>query len=516
MSESPLKIVAAILDKQELTLYDHTGQTHIIYQGDPRLVGLVATIIPEIRAKSYALVTLEGDLPPNIYKEYEERSGGFVRFFKVARATLNSIFSRRQEAAAQGPSIVMAAGNIPVPQEPDVLIKTDNTLAAAPPISVLSISDSDQHVVDEIIRNAKPAQDPKFTENVKPTKDVEDNSGSTIVAITSENKVIPNIQNMEKHMRQSLDLNTPGMKKFIERISKVKRGHSVQDLLQFMQHGDLPVADDGSIIIYKLLYRAAGSKTQYVDAHTRKVTQRVGSMVFMNESLVDKNRNEDCSDGLHVAQRSYLRTFNGDVCILGRVQPEDVIAVPRHATNKMRVCGYEILAELSENAMRRLKANLDFTTNESDQRLLGKAIRGEFPPFDQFVEITQKMGGGVKVYPRDVKPAVPVVTTPDEPRSPVAVAALPDETPATPAMNAPVVAPKVVQAAIEEDKVNKPPTRAEVAQGLWNTFNEAKSAADKATAAQMLLDMKKKFKVSWFNLGFKESPEETLKAATKP
>jgi hypothetical protein len=29
----------------------------------------------------------------------------------------------------------------------------------------------------------------------------------------------------------------------------------------------------------------------------------------------------------------------------------------------------------------------------------------------------------------------------------------------------------------------------------------------------MLLDMKKKTKISWFNMGFESSPEDTLKAA---
>jgi hypothetical protein len=488
-----LRVVAAILDGQELTLYAENGDTTVIQQGDPRLYGMVTTIIPEIRSKGFALVDLD-DGPPNAFQKYEEQSGGFVRFFKIAKKTLSNIFSRRQDA----PTVIMGAGTIPEPK---------NT----PAIPVMTISD--QQVVDEIIKHAKPSTDSGFTKGVQPVKDVESLEGSTIVAVTADNKVVPNIHNMEKHIHHAVTHNTVGMKHFIDRVSKVQRGHSVQDLMQFMQHGDLPIADDGSIIIYKILYRKQNEKNHYIDAHTKLITQRVGSYVFMNEKLVDMDRSVDCSNGLHVAQRSYLSGFHGDVCVLGRVRPEDVIAVPRHATNKMRVCGYEILAELSDDAFRKLKSNKPFTDSSTDQQLLAKAIRGEFAPFDQFVEITGQQGKGVKIYPVKTPAAVQPIP---EVQTPPTVQALPELAPSQgPDLSAPVVSPKEITQVIAEDKINKPPTRAEIAQGLWTTFNEATSVPDKATAAQFLLDMKKKAKVSWFSLGFKESPEETLKAATK-
>jgi hypothetical protein len=489
----PLKIVAAILDRQELLLYEDNGTTHIIPQGDPRLAGMVATIIPEIRSKAYAMVTLElDDTPLNVFREYEKKTNGLTRFFRVARATLKTIFSNKREAEAN--QVVVAAGTIPTP------------VAQQAAIPVMAITD--QQVVNEIIANARPANTPKFTDKISAPSDIDNAEGETIVAITGD-KVVPNVQNIERHIAQANDTNTVGMQRFLERMAQMhsKRGHSVEDLLQFMKHGDLPIADDGSIIIYKVLKRHT-QPGHYVDIHSKRVIQRVGSRVFMSEKLVDPSRHQDCSDGLHVAQRSYLSGFQGDVCILGRIHPEDVIAVPKYATNKMRVCAYEILAELSPQAYSKLNANRNFADLPRDMALLTMAIRGEFPCYNQLVEITEPMGGGLKISvvpenqvsrPASQEPA----TAPEQ------VAPLPDKLPdAKEAPPAPVVAPKDVHAAIVEDKKVQPPTRSQVAQDMWNQY----CLDPTKEKAEALMSFKRKAKVSWFSLGFENSPEETLRA----
>jgi hypothetical protein len=489
----PLKIVAAILDRQELLLYEDNGNTHIIPQGDPRLAGMVATIIPEIRSKAYAMVTLEfDDIPVNVFKEYEQKTGGLTRFFRVARATLKNIFSNRHQAEEN--QVVLAAGTIPNP-------------VAAKPAAIPVMAISDQQVVDEIIANARPANTPKFTDKISASTDIDKAEGETIVAITG-NKVVPNVQNIERHIAQANETNTVGMQRFLERMASMhsKRAHSVEDLLQFMKHGDLPIADDGSIIIYKVLKKHT-QPGHYVDIHSKKVIQRVGSRVFMSEKLVDPSRHHDCSDGLHVAQRSYLNGFNGDVCILGRIHPEDVIAVPKYATNKMRVCSYEILAELSPQAHSKLNNNQNFGNLPRDMALLTMAVRGEFPCYNQLVEITEPMGGGLKITdlpenqasrPASQEPA----TAPEQ------VAPLPDTLPEdVQAPPAPMVAPKDVQAAIEEDKKVMPPTRSQVAQDMWNQY----CLDPTKEKAEALISFKRKAKVSWFSLGFTTSPEETLR-----
>lgn len=187
-----------------------------------------------------------------------------------------------------------------------------------------------------------------------------------------------------------------------------KRNHSAQDLMKFLQKGDLPIADDGSIIIYKVLRSKSNGKHTYVDCHTKNVPQRVGSYVHMAESLVDPDRRNECSNGLHVARRGYVGGFSGDVCVIAKVAPEDVIAVPQYDANKMRVCGYHILFELSDDDFKKLKKNQPITDTTEGKLLVGRAIAGDHPPPIENVKITEHHGRGIVITSLQVAKA-PVV-----------------------------------------------------------------------------------------------------------
>src|SRR5690606_22957135 len=134
-----------------------------------------------------------------------------------------------------------------------------------------------------------------------------DKHPETIVAVTKSGKIIPGVERIKSQFAGAIkNSNTKGIEIFLERISKVykKRRHTVEDLLRFMERGDLPIADDGTIVIYKKLIRH--NDKQYVDGHSRNVIQKVGSFVYMEEALVDPDRRNECSNGLHVARRGYI------------------------------------------------------------------------------------------------------------------------------------------------------------------------------------------------------------------
>jgi hypothetical protein len=61
----------------------------------------------------------------------------------------------------------------------------------------------------------------------------------------------------------------------------------------------------------------------------------------MPRNEVDEDWGVDCSQGLHVGSASYQ--FSGDVKVLVKVNPKDVVSVPSNETNKCRVCAYEIV-----------------------------------------------------------------------------------------------------------------------------------------------------------------------------
>lgn len=199
----------------------------------------------------------------------------------------------------------------------------------------------------------------------------------TVVAVVN-GKEIPGMEKMERQIEYAALNSAKGLKIFLERLAKVssERGHTVQELLNFMERGDLPIADDGSIVAYKMLY-AENDEGAMTDPHTRKVVQRLGSFVSMNPKLVDPNRREQCSQGLHVARRGYIKNFSGDRITIIKIAPEDVIAVPYGEQDKMRVCGYHIVAILSKEGDALVRENKPMTADSESAKLLANVIAGK-------------------------------------------------------------------------------------------------------------------------------------------
>lgn len=214
-----------------------------------------------------------------------------------------------------------------------------------------------------------------------------------------DGKVIPGVEALANHIEHAVETNdTEGLQRFMERIAAVidTRSHSIQELLNFMRRGDLPIAKDGSIVAYKVLQSAP---TGFVDCHSRKVTQKLGSFVQMDEKLVDPSRRTECSTGLHIARRAYLRGFSGDIITLVKVAPEDVIAVPQGEPDKMRAKGYHICAVLPKDVHPILRSNQPMTGNEKAAKLLADVIAGNHTPILEIVNIGEAMGGKVTVTP---------------------------------------------------------------------------------------------------------------------
>jgi hypothetical protein len=357
--------------------------------------------------------------------------------------------------------------------------------------------------IDEIMKGAIPTTDPKFNEQLSDT-----GQDHTVVAVVKD-QIIPDVDKMEGHITRAGKTDPKGMNTFMTRLSEVvkTRNHSVQDLMRFMERGDLPIADDGTIVIYKVLRK---KNERYVDCHTGKVSQFIGSYVCMDPKLVDHNRNTECSNGLHVARRGYLGNFSGDVCVIAKVQPEDVITVPNYDPNKMRVCGYHILFELDDASYQKLRNNRPFTDNEKAQILLGRAISGDHPPPRETVTITGHSGEGVVITPRD--PPAP------EPRRTQAVpkveALAENETTVAPPV-VPIEVAKAVEAVETPTPVLTPPVggrQAEAAK-LFDAFMEAqKDSPEELAAAQALNIYKRSKKVSWAALGLNLEKEQAVLA----
>lgn len=575
-----VRIVAAVVDTRQLTLYKEDGTTIIIPQGDHRLRLILVEASPQLQANkqadgtTWADVTIEAK-EDNSYADFENQGSGLVKFFRVAKSKLKELLKPNVPAqpvpstcigqipatpqspaatasSATPPSVATApvaedtelegeqdrrglglsddGQDYPVPLADTPLDRADDPVRAegtddqaetfepvVNPVQELVVTQT-MSVVDEIIKHATPVSDPNFTEqgivkqramaiDGETSNDHPDQSSQdTIIAVVGD-KVIPGVELIKTQFARAANLgSTTGVENFLKRLGTVieSRSHSVEDLLKFMERADLPIADDGTILIYKVLNFAGGEKygqKQYKDCHSGNVPQWIGAYVCMDPKLVDHNRNNECSNGLHVARRGYIRSFGGSVCVLAKLAPEDVITVPTYDANKMRVCGYHILKELTPAQYSLLKSNRPITEDAEGKRILAEAMCGNHIRKTHEVRIRGPKGGDILItpIPEQVEPAP--ILTPDAPEE---VEALP-ETNEAGQVDAPVD-PKAV-----EQEVKQGLSRKEQAQKLYEAWQNA-DTEHKESTLDMLVAFKKQAKVGWDRLGI---PDPTAKAAPK-
>lgn len=485
-----VEVITAVVDTKELTLYLKDGSTIAIQQGDARVKRIVDEITPVLMAGGIANVDLDYD-KTHEFSDFEEKTGGIVKFFRVAKKKLTT-FLARTEALFVDPQII--GGNKPHEEEV-VGEKTEETtetieevakiIAAIIPKEPTAVERM-QQATAEIMKHAVPVTDHHFADH-----QVRDGQDDHALVAVVDKKVIPNVQHLHsqiKHVNQGGD--SEGLVNLMKRLANVKRGHSVDDLMKFLKHGDLPIAKDGSIIIYKRLDHVSSDKGDYVDVHSKKVYQRVGDHVCMAEGLVDHNRRVECSNGLHVARRQYLSGFSGDRMIMAKVAPEDVIAVPQEDGNKMRVCGYHILFEVPKQDAVKLNSNRPISPQDETGKLLARALAGDFPPARRRVEITGGKGTGLVFTDlTETKEHVPSDLAP--------VGAIEDQQiTGENTANGPKVDPaKVLPDAPKAEA--KPLNRKEEVEQLLGIIVNGATALERSTAAQTLSTLRKKWKQSW-------------------
>lgn len=512
----PVNIIAAVVDKHNLTMYTETGDTVIVEQGDPRIKDLVAKVVPVVSRNKVYILTAEDMSGKNHYAEVEKASNGLVRFFKMAKAKFKEIAEKFCDPVAP-----VSAGKVPTMQhsvtgnkveqatiDAPIFVDAEPAKPKLPPEEQRPLTKGEAAVA-EIMANAVTASDKNFA-TVKETAGEEE----VVVAVLQDNTVIHGVEQLNDQFKAVTAgvTSVDGMQKFLNRAASVERGHSVEDLLKFVQKGELPLADDGAVLVYKRL-QSTSEEGVFVDCHSRRVKQRVGSFVHMAESLVDPNRNQDCSNGLHVARRDYLNSFHGDVMVLCKLAPEDVIAVPKYDARKLRAKGYHIIAQLSDEDARLLCNNQPM----KDTELLANAVAGNHTPILEYVEITEQKGGGLKVKQAD--PTAPAEAAPV--REVSSLDHVPEVGNVPVEVDARAVAlglneqrnQKMVMQAVNGEVVD--PTPAPVppmpvatvkpspvvskspAQKLIDAFNDADIPSTKLAAARALVAFKKEKKKSW-------------------
>ncbi len=348
---SKVKILSAIASNSGVTLFLDNGEELNLKKDTKRTKEILDQVVEALKLGEH----LEIDTATfSVEKTIEEKTNGVIRFVRGRFSQLKA----------------MLGGTPSAPEEPKTTTVVLGSVAPQPtPAPVMALV-------------TKPI-----------THEPEE-----LHAVVN-NKIIPGVEALTPYMDAiNHGEDAAGFQKFMERLSAVieQRTHSVKELLNFMSKGDLPIADDGSIVAYKVLKSVPDG---FVDCYSSSVKQKLGSFVQMDEKLIDPDRRNECSTGLHIARRRYLRRFDGNIITLVKVAPEDVIAVPPGEPDKMRAKGYHIVAVLPADVHQILRDNKPMTGHEKASKLLADVIKGNHTPILEVVNIGGRMGSDITVTP---------------------------------------------------------------------------------------------------------------------
>lgn len=504
-----IRVAAARLTSEQLTLWKEDGSTVIIKQPDIRIRGLLDQIVPICSQGLVAEVNLDGQ---NTYRDFEEKTGGVIKMFRIAKKFVKHIFSDAPEDKEKealelqnvAPEPPMTVGNPPDLVPPGITNPNLQAPSSKPSIAPVTTAPTKlTTALDQIMSNAESVSHKDYV----PDKTTEEHTIIAVVENTKgEKKIIPGMENLQDQFARAAKLgSTKGVELFLQRLTSVidRRGHSINDLLRFMERNDLPIADDGCLVAYKALAHQGNQADVFVDCHSRKVIQRVGSHVFMKESMVDPDRRQDCSNGLHIARRAYVGGFRGDVVTIVKVAPESVIAVPQYDSNKMRVCGYHIVAKVPAEQQQLIYGNKPMTAGDDNPaaRMLGAVLRGEHVGILEEVEIGGSKGSNLRI--------TPVVKSEREAN----IARKTHEKAHETAEPAKVIEDKVAFDEVENGKtVAQQVADVKAAPLAGTTAGQARALYDAKQLVQ-LLEFKKKAKKSWEKLGFSAEEQDIIQRA---
>ena len=144
---------------------------------------------------------------------------------------------------------------------------------------------------------------------------------------------------------------------FIENLMFNPSKNSVDQLYTFLSYKSLPLTETGNIIGYKGVganyYSKHGNKNTIVITGTVEengcILNKVGETIEVARNCVDDNKDNHCSNGLHIGSYDYAKDWAGNDGHLMMVEfnPCDAVSVPTDCNfQKLRVSKYKVIGEV--------------------------------------------------------------------------------------------------------------------------------------------------------------------------
>lgn len=174
---------------------------------------------------------------------------------------------------------------------------------------------------------------------------------------------------------------------FMENLQINPSFRAVNELYGFLEKNSLPITPDGHFLAYKKV------RDDFMDVHSGTVANKPAyaftaeevaampltsgkkkevtvaiennvTVVSMPRNMVNDDKNQTCSEGLHFCSKEYLGHFGGERIVILKINPRDVVSIPSDYNNsKGRACRYEIVGELGVNPEDAFTASVQESAN---------------------------------------------------------------------------------------------------------------------------------------------------------
>ncbi len=158
--------------------------------------------------------------------------------------------------------------------------------------------------------------------------------------------------------------------RFLDNCMENPSNQAIAEMYTFIENAKMGITDDGHILAYKKVGE------DYKDIYSKTMDNSVGQIVEMRRNLVNEDRTQTCSSGLHFCSMSYLPSYGtgrGDRVVIVKVNPRDVVSVPiDYNFAKARCCRYEVVDEYTGDNLEDLLGTKavwsddDWTTDDQD------------------------------------------------------------------------------------------------------------------------------------------------------
>ena len=142
---------------------------------------------------------------------------------------------------------------------------------------------------------------------------------------------------------------------FFEKMKANPNPSSVEQLYDWLKQGSWSITEDGDFIGYKnvtqtfMSHHSTGAAMVDGAWVEGPIPNKPGSVISMPRSDVKNDPGNACAEGLHIGTFEFARNFNpaGKV-VTCKINPRNVVSVPRGERTKLRVCRYVVVEEVDK------------------------------------------------------------------------------------------------------------------------------------------------------------------------